>query len=300
MRSWMRIAVCWQQNRSTRAYASGSDWLKQLRSVGTGAFLFFAVLGAGQTARADGGIEVSVANGLVNLTITEPVPLEDVLDQLAIAFSMTIEGPDGSASVQPLQSNLRTLTETLSLIAPRSSFIIVSGEAGTIHRVVFVANKKNRGEVQTSIKTTVTTRKPERSRDSYTPADAAQLRDIVKLSYRRDRESLKTLKEVVRSKGETSVRVAAIRALASYADLGAVSFLETRLGADLDPEVRLAAAEALVQVNTVQSRDILARAVGLEKDDEVRSRLQAIVEMHPEGQSSEQGESLYKGHLLQK
>jgi hypothetical protein len=252
-------------------------WLKPLKSARTGLVLCLAgsALGAGEPTCAEGKFELSVHDGLVNLTVGEPVPVKDVVDRLAILFSTTVEGDSGSATVGPLRRDRMSIAEALSLIVQGRSFMIEeSGQTGKIRRIVLARGEENHDRTQSSVTRVDTVRAPE-----PLPVDATKLRDIVKLSYRRDQTSLNALKEIVRNKGETSVRAAAVRALASYADLGVVSFLRARLVTDPDPRVRLAAGEAIAQANTAQSLSIIARAAVSEKDDRVRRRLQAIVDM---------------------
>jgi HEAT repeat protein len=105
--------------------------------------------------------------------------------------------------------------------------------------------------------------------------------EIVKLSYQPDGSSLTKLKEIAQRNGDTSVRIAAIRALAGHTELGALSFLANRLVADPEPDIRLAAAEAIAQANTSASRSVVARAAVFEKDPQVRKRLEALMNLRP-------------------
>jgi hypothetical protein len=261
-----------------------------------GAILSLAAFLSVMPAWADDAVEVTVADGLVNLNVDEPVPLTDVLNQLAILFPTTIEGESGSAIVKPVRIDRMTIAETLALILPGRSFVIESsGNRDEVRRVVIMEEKEAQGAPVSSI-----TRIDHRPEPDRVRATAEALREVVKLSYKRDRASLKALKEIARTKGETSIRVAALRALANFAELGAVSFLGERLVVDSEPQIRLAAAEAIAQTNTAQSRDIIARAADSERDAKLRRRLRAIADMQPEQRPSEPGQLLYKGHRLQR
>ena len=251
------------------------------KAAGAGAILCLAAFGFGQAVAAgDGTLELSMEGGLVNLRIGEPTPASDVVDRLAALFSADIEGDTGPGIVKPVSVDRTTLAAILELVLPRRSFVVETSETGQVRRIV-IMEERTAGRSVSAIAPVGGLLEKRLNAHDVGSANRLAMIEIVKLSYQPDGSSLMKLKEIAQRNGDTSVRIAAIRALAGHVEHGALSFLANRLVADPEPDIRLAAAEAIAQANTSASRSVVARAAVFEKDPRVRKRLQALMDLRP-------------------
>src|SRR5262249_32368827 len=150
------------------------------------------------------------------LRIGEPTPASDVLDRLAALFSADIEGDAGPGIVKPVSADRMTLTATLELVLPRRSFVVETSETGKVRRIV-IMGERTPGQSVSAIAPVDGLLEKRLNAHDYGSANRLALREIVKLSYQRDRSSLAALKEIAGGDGDTAVRVAAIRVVASHA-----------------------------------------------------------------------------------
>lgn len=251
------------------------------KAAGVGAILCLAAFGLGQAVAAgDGTLELSMEGGLVNLRIGEPTPATDVVDRLAALFSADIEGDTGPAIVKPVSADRITLAAALALVLPRRSFVVETSETGQVRRIV-IMEERTPGRSVSAIAPVGGLLEKRLNAHDVGSANRLAMIEIVKLTYQPDGSSLTKLKEIAQRNGDTSVRIAAIRALAGHVEHGALSFLANRLVADPEPDIRLAAAEAIAQANTSASRSVVARAAVFEKDPQVRKRLEALMNLRP-------------------
>lgn len=256
-----------------------------------------ALLSGFATAQASPSITVGVEGELLNVVVTEPQSLDDILKQLAKASGVTVKG-GGAKTTGPISLYRVTFEDALRSLAPDHSFIIErEGATSKIRRILLIAPAAE-GVAPTGDNIHAPVPQPTGEEDEYPDAAQAQaaamqrltmsphdtarnnqavaLRNIVKLSYGKDKASADQLEQLARSGDDPTVRAAALSTLSKTSGLGAVPFLKSRLLGDPDPQMRLAAARALYHIDRKQAKTLIGQAIAMERDPALREQLQAL------------------------
>jgi hypothetical protein len=205
------------------------------------------------------------------------------------ALAVPVEGGGMAKTVGPISLHGVSFNDALASLAPEQSFIIERTGATKIKRIILIATASPTASPTDNFAIANASSDPASSGDAGAADQqtaamqaaarnrlAISMRDVVKLSYAKDKQSVEKLENIARNADDPMVRVAALSSLSQSSDVGAVSFLKSRLLGDPDPAMRLAAAQALVQVDQKQSKRLIEEAAKREPDPELRTQLEEI------------------------
>lgn len=237
--------------------------------------VFAAAIGLSAAFHAPGAAAVEIVRdgGNLSLVISEPTPLADVLKALATEFSVEVKGINPGAMVEPMRLVRMTLPQILDRIVPGRSFALVSDSQGVPVRIVIMAG----GEGSAGPGPAIQPVPPEQQASDLGAGIEQRLREIADLSNRQDPGTMRQLEELAMRAPQREVRIAALHALGNFREQGAPAFLRTRMLTDPDPDLRMAAAEALQIADYDAARPMIEQALAAERDETQRERLRNLL-----------------------
>ena len=219
-------------------------------------------------------LELTRDAGTLTLVISEPTPLQDVLNALAAEFALEVKGVSPEGVIEPMRLVQMTLPQVLDRIVPGRSFALVSDPAGTPTRIVIMA--RWRGAARRRRPRFSRKGRPMGRPQSGCGAWNKGLRDIAELSNKPDPVAARKLEELAMRAPQTEARIAALHALGNFKDQGAVAFLRSRMLTDPNPDIRIAAAEGLQIADYDAARPMIEQALAAERDEALQERLRNL------------------------
>lgn len=233
-----------------------------------------AGLAASVAISAAAALELTRDAGNLTLVISEPTPLQDVLNALAAEFALEVKGVSPEGVVEPMRLVRMTLPQVLDRIVPGRSFALVSDSAGTPTRIVIMAG----GEASAAPPPPV---QPDGAIDgggrNLGTGMEQRLRDIAELSSKPDPNAARKLEELAMRAPQIEARIAALHALGNFKDQGAVAFLRSRMLTDPNPDIRIAAAEGLQIADYDAAKPMIEQALAAERDEALQERLRNLL-----------------------
>jgi hypothetical protein len=212
---------------------------------------------------------------LVSVVLDEPTPVDEVLERIGEEFSIEIKGRLPGAAAGPVRLMKMTLPQVLASVVPGGNFAIVSNVQGEPQRVVVMGEQPGAVPATAGLAPLAQPAPVVRMPGGN---DEETIQQIVLLSQQQTAASARMLEVIAMRETSVNVRIAAIHALGNFTQYGAMPFLRTRLMTDPNPEVRIAAAEALQSADYNTAKTLIDQALAAERDENQRQRLQELLD----------------------
>jgi HEAT repeats len=228
------------------------------------------VFSGASPARA--GIQVEAHRGLLNIQVSEPSSVDAVLQEIGRALGAKVEGGGCARQVGPLNLNQITFKQALENVAPDHSLIVErQGDTERVKRILLVEGAGQAPAQALQQETNMSLGDQQRN------DEAIALRDIARLANANNPTARAQLDRLAKSHASITVRAAALGTLATFSSEGAGPFLVGQLTSERDPQSRLAAAQALTQIDFDLAKTAIGKAAAKESDIGMRQQLKAIV-----------------------
>jgi hypothetical protein len=235
-------------------------------------------------AATPGGVTVTVDEaGRLSLHTDRELPLADLVREIGAAIEAAVTVRRDPGPIGPLAEDAQAPDELLTRLAGRHS-LALRYDGGRIVEIILVAwrSAPGDGEEGASIAATAPTAAPP-PRPGRVPAPrrteeserAAAVRDVIKLSYRKDEAATAELGRLVTTSSDAAVRGAAASALLGSAR--ASPELVSRALTDQHPDVRLRAAQGLWVAEGASATARLRALAGSDPAPEVRAAITELL-----------------------
>jgi hypothetical protein len=231
-------------------------------------------------------VTLSLEDQLLSVEVTRAVQLDKVVGEIAGALNAQLITRGNPGSVGPVKIERLSPVDVVRLISGRHSWAVEYG-VGRISRIIIVAARDKSGVAHQPI-VAKAPQLPSRdsplhkaSRGQTRNETAIKLRDVVRLSYRKDRAAVDELAGIVAASDDPALRGAAISALAGIGGARAAYLIGTQGITDRDAQVRVRAAEGIWRAGSANAKTKLRAAARLDPDANVRMAIRRLLRDGP-------------------
>lgn len=240
-----------------------------------------AVAMTAETARQS-RVTFSPEDQSLTVLVEGVIPLNDLVGEIAREIDAQVIIRRDSGTVGPITIDGLSLPDAIRLISGRHSWAL-EYRAGRVVRIVLVAARGGSASTHRPVIAGAprlpvqTSAFRQASEAKVSTRKAKALRDIIKLSYRRDGGAVDDLAAIVASNDDPELRGAAISALAGAGGARAAQLIATQGMTDRDVRVRLRAAEGVWRTGGINASRQLRAAARSDRDPQVRMAIERLL-----------------------